>query len=117
MTSYFGTDGIRGRAGVTLTAELALRAAAGFAATLPTRVKAARSAVVLGRDPRLSSPTLAAATTAGLLQSGCDVLDIGIVPTPLVPFTLLARKATGGIVITASHNPVPDNGIKFFVAD
>jgi phosphoglucosamine mutase len=116
MTSHFGTDGIRGRAGVTLTVELALRAASGFASVLPRKGEG-RPVVVLGRDPRLSSPALAAATSAGLLQAGCDVVDLGIVPTPVVPFAMRARKAAGGVMITASHNPVPDNGIKFFGAD
>jgi phosphoglucosamine mutase len=118
MTSHFGTDGIRGRAGEKLTAELALRAAGGFAQGIAKHAaRAGRATVVVGCDPRLSSPMLVAATTAGLLQAGCDVLDLGIVPTPVVPFKLLARKAGGGIMITASHNPVPDNGIKFFGAD
>ncbi|MDQ3023909.1 MAG: phosphoglucosamine mutase, partial [bacterium] len=117
MASHFGTDGIRGRAGDVLTAELALRAAGGFATTLTGRGRVGRPAVVVGRDPRLSSPMLLSATEAGLMQAGCDVIDIGIVPTPVVPFALLSRKVSGGVMITASHNPVPDNGIKFFGAD
>jgi phosphoglucosamine mutase len=115
MTSHFGTDGIRGRAGTFLTAELALRAGGGFAATLQGR--SALPAVAVGSDTRLSSPMLRSALIAGLTQGGCTVLDLGIVPTPVVPFMMLARKASGGVMITASHNPVADNGIKFFGRD
>jgi phosphoglucosamine mutase len=115
MSKYFGTDGIRGRAGSELGAELALRAASAFARQPGRAAGRGRLAqIAVGRDPRLSSPMLFHAVAAGLCQAGCDVLDLGIVPTPVVPFWLLREKLAGGVMITASHNPVPDNGIKFF---
>ncbi len=117
----FGTDGIRGRAGESLTPELALRAGFAFGqqAAPPDRRYNARTQplVLLGRDPRLSSPMLAHALSSGLMLAGCDVVDMGIVPTPVVALMTPRYKAAGGVMITASHNPVPDNGIKFFGAD
>lgn len=114
---YFGTDGIRGRAGTTLTPELALRAAFGMACCITggkNYYPANRPQVVLGRDSRLSSPMLAAAVQSGLNLGGCDVIDIGIVPTPAVTYMVLRGHHAGGVMITASHNPIEDNGIKFF---
>ena len=121
MNRYFGTDGMRGRAGDALGPELALRAAFGFTRQLGkskdlyhTRH---RPKVVVGSDCRLSSPMLKSAAISGLALGGCDAIDIGIVPTPLVSFTVLKRKAAGGVMLTASHNPIEDNGIKFFGGD
>jgi phosphoglucosamine mutase len=113
----FGTDGIRGRAGSWLTPELALRAASGFARQLSPEAVQRRLQVAVGSDSRLSSPMLKAAVISGLCLQGVDVIDLGIVPTPLVPFAILRLKLGGGVMITASHNPVADNGIKFFGRD
>lgn len=118
---YFGTDGIRGRAGESLTPELALRSGYGFGCLVapPARRYNAKTqpVVLLGRDPRLSSPMLASAISSGLMLAGCDVVDMGIVPTPVVALMTPRYKAAGGVMITASHNPVPDNGLKFFGPD
>jgi phosphoglucosamine mutase len=105
----FGTDGVRGLANAELTPELVL--ALGRAAA---RVLGAGSWVV-GRDTRLSGPLLSAALTAGLAAEGASVVDLGVVPTPGVAHTAAARSLPGAVV-SASHNPFPDNGIKFFAA-
>jgi len=120
MGRYFGTDGIRGRAGVVLTPEIAVRAAHAYAkglAGVRLSVKGARPGVALGRDPRLSSPMLAAAVQAGLNLGGCDAVSLGIVPTPAVPYAMHKLRCAGGVMITASHNPIEDNGVKFFGSD
>ena len=117
---YFGTDGIRGKAGGPLTAGLVLRAAQSFAlAICGSRGfrRNGRPQVVLARDSRLSSPMLAAAAAGGVAAAGVDVLDLGIAPTPMVPLLILQQRSSGGLMITASHNPVEDNGVKFFAGD
>jgi phosphoglucosamine mutase len=113
---YFGTDGIRGLAGTVLTPELVLRAAYGYAQALAGKRYApqGRPLVALGQDSRLSSPMLSAAVASGLNFGGCDALLLGRVPTPVVVQTVRQRKLAGGIMVTASHNPVADNGVKFF---
>jgi len=117
----FGTDGVRGVANVELTASLALqvgmaagRWACGTRGLAETDVK---PVVVIGRDTRLSGDMLEAAIAAGLAAMGVDVLNVGIVPTPAVAQIVLALGAAAGIVISASHNPFEDNGIKFFGAN
>ena len=113
MPPLFGTDGIRGVANRDLTPDLAL--ALGRAAG---RVLAPDGGeVVVGRDTRLSGPMLEAALVAGLASSGVHVRLAGILPTPAVAYLTLEEKAAAGSVISASHNPVPDNGIKFFSAE
>ncbi len=126
----FGTDGVRALANGELTADLALRLAAAAAVELPARRPAAprrtpagqsgpgsrRPLAVVGRDPRPSGDFLEAAVTAGLASAGVDVLRLGTVPTPAVAYLTAAREADFGVVISASHNPMPDNGIKFFAA-
>ena len=117
MARLFGTDGVRGVANEDLTPDLAL--ALGRAAGLVLTREAARPSgerarVVVGRDTRVSGPMLEAALVAGLCSAGVDVGLAGIVPTPAVAFITLEEKAAAGAVISASHNPVPDNGIKFF---
>ncbi len=105
---YFGTDGIRGVAGQPpLTPGRVLRLGRAIARLYP-------GTVVVGRDTRLSSPALRDALTAGLLADGSDVIDLGVLPTPAVPGDLLRRNAAAGVMITASHNPFQDNGIKVF---
>jgi phosphoglucosamine mutase len=114
----FGTDGVRGAAGRELTAGLALDLAAAAAAVLgrgvPGPSAAARPVAVVGRDPRVSGEFLEAAVVAGLASSGVDVLRLGVIPTPGVAYLTGALDAAFGVVISASHNPAADNGIKFF---
>jgi phosphoglucosamine mutase len=111
----FGTDGVRGVAGHDLTAALALELSQAAAAVLTgdhqTRV---RPVAVVGRDPRASGEFLEAAVVAGLASSGVDVLRLGVLPTPGVAYLTGALAADLGVVISASHNPAEDNGIKFF---
>lgn len=137
----FGTDGVRGVANVRLTATLALQlgAAAGYWAnsassfdssaldsavfdavstqaeeSTSSSAENARPTVIIGRDTRLSGDMLEAALAAGLASAGVDVINVGVVPTPAVAQIVLARGAAAGVVISASHNPFEDNGIKFF---
>jgi phosphoglucosamine mutase len=112
MKRLFGTDGVRGVANKDLTPDLAL--ALGRAAGT---VIGGRGSIVVGRDTRISGPMLEAALVAGLCSAGADVLLAGIVPTPAVAYLTIDEKARAGAMISASHNPVPDNGIKFFSRD
>ena len=112
----FGTDGVRGVAGDELTVGLALNLSVAAAAVLG-RVEAgfgARPVAVVGRDPRASGEFLEAAVVAGLASAGVDVLRLGVIPTPGVAYLTGALNASFGVVISASHNPAADNGIKFF---
>jgi phosphoglucosamine mutase len=112
MGRLFGTDGVRGVAGSDLTAGLAMDLAAAAASVL---VGAGRRPVaVVGRDPRASGEFLEAAVVAGLAASGVDVLRLGVVPTPAVAYLTPELGADFGVMLSASHNPAPDNGIKFF---
>jgi phosphoglucosamine mutase len=104
---YFGTDGVRGVANSELTAELAFK----IGRYLGTAEKAE---VYIGRDTRVSGEMLEAALTAGLLSSGAKVYQLGVISTPGVAYLTKKHKATYGIMISASHNPVQDNGIKIF---
>ena len=110
MGRLFGTDGVRGLANADLTPELALSLSAAAA-----RVLGARQAVV-GRDTRASGELLEAAVVAGLASAGCSVVRVGVVPTPGVAFAVSALGADLGVMLSASHNPMPDNGVKFFDA-
>ncbi|MFF5108965.1 phosphoglucosamine mutase [Streptosporangium sp. NPDC000509] len=120
MGRLFGTDGVRGVAGRDLTAELAmdlsvaaahvLGDAGAFNASVGRR---GRPVAVVGRDPRASGEFLEAAVVAGLASSGVDVLRLGVLPTPAVAYLTTALRADMGVMISASHNPAPDNGIKF----
>jgi len=112
----FGTDGVRGVAGHELTADLALTLSAAAAAVLGPgpATAAARPVAVVGRDPRVSGEFLEAAVVAGLASAGVDVLRLGVIPTPGVAYLTGALDAAFGVVISASHNPAADNGIKFF---
>jgi len=110
MTRLFGTDGVRGVANEDLTPDLAL--ALGRAAG---RVLApSGGAILVGRDTRISGPMLEDALVAGLCSAGVDVRLLGVVPTPAVAFLTVDEGARAGGMVSASHNPVPDNGIKFF---
>lgn len=120
MGRLFGTDGVRGVAGRDLTPELALALGRALGRRLAGRAESApgmRPAVVVGRDSRLSGDLLQAALTAGLMAAGCDVVDVGILPTPAVSWLTAAGEGVAGCMISASHNPVPDNGIKLFGRD
>jgi phosphoglucosamine mutase len=112
-TPLFGTDGIRGRAGDLLTAPFALQL--GFWAGQVLRELAAASGpVIIGQDSRNSSDMLAMAIAAGLTSAGLEVWQLGLCPTPGVAYLTRETEAIGGIMISASHNPPEDNGIKFF---
>ena len=118
MGRIFGTDGVRGAAGVELTAQLALDLAVAAVPVLAPAVAASghqrRPVAVVGRDSRASGDFLEAAVVAGLSSSGVDVLRLGIIPTPAVAYLTGALNADFGVVLSASHNPAADNGIKFF---
>jgi len=116
MARLFGTDGVRGLAnGELLTASLALDLAVSAAQVLADagQFEGHRPKAVIGRDPRVSGQFLQAAVAAGLASAGVDVLDLGVVPTPGIAHLTGSLAADLGVVITASHNPMPDNGIKF----
>ncbi len=116
MGRLFGTDGVRGRANEALTAELALDLsvaaahvlgeAGAFSGHVPT--------AVVGRDPRASGEFLEAAVVAGLASAGVNVVRLGVLPTPGVAYLTAHTHADLGVMLSASHNPMPDNGIKFF---
>ena len=110
----FGTDGVRGVAGDELTASLALNLSVAAAAVLGDAGHGARPVAVVGRDPRASGEFLEAAVVAGLASAGIDVLRLGVIPTPGVAYLTGALNTSFGVVISASHNPAADNGIKFF---
>lgn len=116
MTRIFGTDGVRGLANRDITAELAVDLSVSAAHVLAERGEFAghRPRAVLGRDTRISGEFLSAAVAAGLASAGVDVLDVGVIPTPGVAYLTASTEADLGVVISASHNPMPDNGIKFF---
>ncbi|STC69680.1 phosphoglucosamine mutase [Corynebacterium pilosum] len=118
MTRLFGTDGVRGLANKTLTASLALMLGAA-AANVLTKDRGShkrRPIALIGRDPRVSGEMLAAAMAAGMASRGVDVLRVGVIPTPGLAFLTDDYGADIGVMISASHNPMPDNGIKFFSA-
>jgi phosphoglucosamine mutase len=121
MGRLFGTDGVRGLANRELTADLALGLAQSAAVVLTSgryadkrRAEGRRPTCIVARDPRVSGEFLTAAVSAGLASSGIDVLDAGVIPTPAAAFLVADLPADFGVMISASHNPAPDNGIKFF---
>ena len=114
MAKYFGTDGVRGRANADLTPELALAVASAAARVLAYHDGSHRPVAVVGRDPRVSSEMLEAAVVAGLTSAGADVRLAGVLPTPAVAYLTQRYGADLGVVLSASHNPMPDNGVKLF---
>jgi len=114
MGRLFGTDGVRGVANRELTAELALALGAAAAGRLASSGEPGRRVAVIGRDPRASGEMLEAAVIAGLTSQGVDALRVGVLPTPAVAYLTSAYDADFGVMISASHNPMPDNGIKIF---
>ncbi|RBP68184.1 phosphoglucosamine mutase [Brevibacterium sanguinis] len=117
MTRLFGTDGVRGLANRDITAKLALQLSVAATRILSRQWTGdKRPFAVVGRDTRVSGEFLSAAISAGIASAGVDVLDAGMLPTPGVARVVKDTGAAFGVVISASHNPMPDNGIKFFAA-
>lgn len=121
MGRLFGTDGVRGLANGDLTAKLALELAQAAASVLTKgrhaddlRSRGLRPRAVIARDPRVSGQFLSSAVAAGLASSGIDVLDAGVLPTPAVALLVRDASLDFGVMVSASHNAAPDNGIKFF---
>jgi phosphoglucosamine mutase len=118
MGALFGTDGIRGVANEPpLTPELAYRVGRHLVGTLQAVRGGGRVRVVVGRDTRCSGPLLESALTAGVLSAGGDCITVGVLPTPAIAHLTRALGADGGVVLSASHNPFEDNGIKLFAGD
>ncbi|WP_112179350.1 MULTISPECIES: phosphoglucosamine mutase [Paraliobacillus] len=115
MGKYFGTDGVRGIANEQLTPELAFKLGrfGGYVLTKDTN----KPKVLIGKDTRISGSMLEGALTAGLLSIGAEVMRLGVITTPGVAYLTKAMSAEAGVMISASHNPVEDNGIKFFGPD
>lgn len=116
MGKLFGTDGVRGVANQTLTPEMAFRLGQA-GGTFYRKIQKNRTRVLIGKDTRVSGDMLEAALTAGLTSVGVDVELLGIIPTPGVAYLCRSLESDGGVMISASHNPVEDNGIKFFDKD
>lgn len=116
MGRLFGTDGVRGVANADLTAEMALGLSVAAAHVLAEAgtFEGHRAKAVVGRDPRASGEFLEAAVVAGLASAGVDVLRVGVLPTPAVAYLTGALGADLGVMLSASHNAMPDNGVKFF---
>jgi phosphoglucosamine mutase len=121
MGRLFGTDGVRGLANGELTADLVVRLSQSAAVVLTKgrhaeelKAEGRRPRAVVARDPRVSGAFLASAVSAGLASSGIDVFDAGVVPTPAAAFLVKEGGFDFGVMVSASHNPAPDNGIKFF---
>ena len=116
MAKLFGTDGVRGKAGSVLTTELAMKLGQAAGHVFLEENGGKTGVVIVGRDTRISGQMLECALTAGLTSVGIQVISAGVVPTPAVAFLVRKFKALAGAVISASHNPFEDNGIKFFSA-
>lgn len=116
MTKYFGTDGVRGIANQELTPELAFRLGR-IGGYVLTKNEKEQPQVLVGRDTRISGQMLESALVAGLMSIGVEVMTLGVISTPGVAYLTRVMNAQAGVMISASHNPVADNGIKFFGAD
>ena len=114
MGRLFGTDGVRGVANKDLTNELAMQIGSAAATVLLKEAKSKKPTVIIGKDTRASGDMLEAALTAGLCSVGCNVLSVGVVPTPAIAFLVGEYECEAGIMISASHNPCEYNGIKIF---
>src|SRR2546426_1418215 len=114
-TLMVSVSGVRGLVGTDLTPEVVARWAAAFGTWAKTGK--GKSRVVLGRDARTSGPMFARAATAGLNSVGCHVIDVGLVATPTVQLAVAHHRAAGGIILTASHNPIEWNALKFVGPD
>lgn len=115
MTKLFGTDGVRGLANVELSPLLALQLGATAAHVIIEQKQ--NTCVLVGRDPRISGDILESALVAGICSQGVDAVIAGVIPTPAVAYLTTTTSAAAGVVISASHNPMRDNGIKFFGSD
>lgn len=115
MSRLFGTDGVRGVANVELTAELAFQLGKYGAYVLSKGKKSAK--IIVGKDTRVSGYMLESALIAGIMSAGCTAYCVGVTPTPAIPHLLTHYHADAGVMISASHNPVAFNGIKFFNGD
>jgi len=115
LDKLFGTDGVRGLANVDLSPLLALKLGTTAAHVLVERHHDAK--IVVGRDPRISGDILECALVSGICSQGADAILVGVIPTAGVAFLTSMIGASAGAVISASHNPMPDNGIKFFGPD
>jgi phosphoglucosamine mutase len=116
MARLFGTDGVRGLANADLSPELAMSIAVAAAREFVTVDRSHPPLAVVGRDPRASGEMLEAAVVAGLASAGVNVVRVGVLPTPGVAFLTGEVRADFGVMLSASHNPMPDNGIKLFAA-
>ena len=116
MGKLFGTDGIRGVANETLDCRLAYRVGQAAAISL-TKKPGVKPSVVIGKDTRISSDMLESALIAGLTASGCNIVRLGVIPTPGVAYLTVKLHADAGVVISASHNPFEHNGIKMFSSE
>lgn len=114
MSRLFGTDGVRGRANEELTADLGLDLSVAAAHVLAEADPGTKLRAIVGRDPRASGEFLEAAVVAGLASAGVDVIRVGVIPTPGLAFLVTALGTDFGVMLSASHNAMPDNGIKFF---
>ena len=114
MGRLFGTDGVRGVANKDLTNELAMQIGSAAATVLLKEAKSKKPTVIIGKDTRASGDMLGAALTAGLCSVGCNVLSVGVVPTPAIAYLVGEYECEAGIMISASHNPCEYNGIKIF---
>src|SRR5215475_10616089 len=114
MARIFGTDGVRGLANGDLTPEFAMQIAIASAHTLAEHDRTHPPVAIVGRDPRVSSEMLEAAVVAGLTSTGAIVVRAGVLPTPGLAYLVTSTGADLGVMISASHNPMPDNGIKLF---
>ena len=112
MGELFGTDGVRGEANQELTPQLVFELGKAGAYYLTSQPEQAQ--VLIGKDTRLSGDMLESALAAGITSLGIDVIKVGVVPTPVVAYLTRKLNVEAGIMISASHNPVQDNGIKFF---
>lgn len=118
MGKYFGTDGVRGEANKELTPELAFKLGrCGGYVLSQHETDGKRPRVLVGRDTRISGQMLEEALISGLLSVGIEVFQLGVISTPGVAYLTRLQKASAGVMISASHNPAQDNGIKFFGAD
>src|SRR5712664_3879967 len=123
-TLMISVSGVRGLVGTDLTPEVVARWAAAFGTWAGSGIRDTRNGkrgrrvrIVLGRDARTSGPMFADAATAGLMSVGCNIIDVGLVPTPTVQLAVEHHKAAGGIILTASHNPIEWNALKFVGPD
>lgn len=114
MGRLFGTDGVRGLANGDLTPELTVAIGVAAARVLAQKDKSHRPVAVVGRDPRASGEMLEGAVVAGLASAGADVIRVGVLPTPALAFLTARFGGDMGVMLSASHNPMPDNGIKIF---